>query len=93
MLGVAPAVIKQKLTDVPGARQATIVKEETQAVWARVYPKAGEQNGRLARSVAEVTLREGWKIEELHTEEGRLDEVFRSITSRDTGTKVETPVS
>ena len=27
---------------------------------------------------------EGWKIEELHTEEGRLDEVFRAITLPDT---------
>ena len=27
---------------------------------------------------------EGWKLEELHTEEGRLDEVFRSITLPDT---------
>lgn len=93
VLGVASALIKQKLGDVPGARQATIVKEEAHAVWARVYPKSTEQNGRLARSVAEVTLREGWKIEELHTEEGRLDEVFRSITSRDTAHKVETPLS
>ena len=25
-----------------------------------------------------------WQIEELHTEEGRLDEVFRSITLPDT---------
>jgi ABC-2 type transport system ATP-binding protein len=38
----------------------------------------------LARSVAEVSLKEGWKIEELHTEEGRLDEVFRAITLPDT---------
>ena len=27
---------------------------------------------------------ERWKIEELHTEEGRLDEVFRNITLPDT---------
>ena len=26
----------------------------------------------------------GWRIEELHTEEGRLDEVFRNITMPDT---------
>jgi ABC-2 type transport system ATP-binding protein len=34
--------------------------------------------------VAEVVLKEGWKFEELHTEEGRLDEVFRSITIPET---------
>ena len=42
------------------------------------------KNGELARAVAETTMKEGWKIEELHTEEGRLDEVFRSITLPDT---------
>ena len=26
----------------------------------------------------------GWSIEELHTEEGRLDDVFRSITLSET---------
>ena len=34
--------------------------------------------------MAEVSQKEGWKIEELHTEEGRLDEVFRSITWSET---------
>ena len=28
--------------------------------------------------------REGWKFDEIHTEEGRLDEVFRAITLPDT---------
>jgi ABC-2 type transport system ATP-binding protein len=31
-----------------------------------------------------MTAVNGWKIEELRTEEGRLDEVFRSITLPDT---------
>ena len=30
---------------------------------------------------------ERWKIEELHTEEGRLDEVFRNITQSETSQK------
>ena len=37
----------------------------------------------------EVAAKEGWKVEELHTEEGRLDEVFRSITMPDTATLSE----
>ena len=32
---------------------------------------------------------QGWRIEELHTEEGRLDEVFRSITMPDTAAAVK----
>jgi hypothetical protein len=31
------------------------------------------------------------KFEELHTEEGRLDEVFRSITWSETGKKEDKP--
>ena len=40
--------------------------------------------GDIARAIAEMATREHWKIEELHTEEGRLDEVFRSITQPET---------
>ena len=42
-----------------------------------VFPRtAGD--GDLTREVIEAT--NGWQVEELRTEEGRLDEVFRSIT-------------
>ncbi len=82
--GVAPDLVKQKLAEIPVARKASIVKAQEAVVWARAYPKANLANGDLARGVAEVSTREGWKIEELHTEEGRLDEVFRSITWSET---------
>lgn len=84
VLGVTADVIKLKLGQINNARKAAIVKEEPAGVWARVYPQGSTKNGELARSVAEVSMKEGWKIEELHTEEGRLDEVFRTITLPDT---------
>ena len=56
-------------------------------MWARAYPTEGSTNGTLARSVAEAGVQAGWKFEELHTEEGRLDEVFRSITWSETAKK------
>ena len=40
--------------------------------------------GDLARDAAELAQRENWRIEELHTEEGKLDEVFRGITISET---------
>ena len=49
-----------------------------------MFPQPNCRNGELARSIYETAAREGWKVEELHTEEGRLDEVFRSITMPDT---------
>jgi len=51
-------------------------------VTVRVQAKPNFANGDLSRAVAEAAA--GWRIEELHTEEGRLDEVFRSITQSDT---------
>ena len=48
---------------------------------ATVFPRtAGD--GDLTREVIEAT--NGWQVEELRTEEGRLDEVFRNITMPDT---------
>jgi ABC-2 type transport system ATP-binding protein len=82
--GVPAEMVKLRLGDVPGAKRAAIIKQDEAHVWARVYPKSPGLNGTFARGVAEVTMREGWKIEELHTEEGRLDEVFRTITLPDT---------
>ena len=84
VLGIGGEIIKQRLGQLPAVRKAAIVKEEGTSVWARVYPQSTHVNGELARSVAEISMKEGWKIEELHTEEGRLDEVFRTITLPDT---------
>ena len=46
-----------------------------------VHPKHRED---LAASVADAAHQAGWRIEELRTEEGKLDEVFRSITKSET---------
>src|SRR5438093_2716065 len=89
ILGVPADTIKARLSLVVGTRKATIVQETAGSVWARAYPAEGSANGTLARSVAEVTVKEGWKVEELHTEEGRLDEVFRRITWSETGPQEE----
>ena len=89
VLGQPGEAVKNRLASVPGALKASIVREESGNVWARVYPAEGSANGALARSVADAAQKEAWRIEELHTEEGRLDEVFRSITWSDTAKKEE----
>ena len=87
VVGVSGDTVKAKLSSVAGASKATIVREDGSSVWARAYPAEGSVNGTLARGVADVCVKEGWKFEELHTEEGRLDEVFRSITWSETAKK------
>ena len=62
----------------------SVLQEGPSVVTARVFPQPNARDGELARGIYESAAREGWKIEELHTEEGRLDEVFRSITMPDT---------
>ncbi len=80
--GLSAAQVTERLGAIPDARRAAIVKEEQGKVLARVYPKGAGVNGDLARSIRAATT--SWQIEELHTEEGRLDEVFRSITLPET---------
>ncbi len=77
----APQVV-ERLSGVANARRAAIVKEENGKVWARIYPKSENRNGDLARNV--LAAASVWQVEELHTEEGRLDEVFRGITLSET---------
>ena len=50
----------------------------------RVFPADKAAAGELAREVATLATREGWRLEALRTEEGQLDEVFRRITLPDT---------
>lgn len=84
--GVPSAAVSERLGQVSNVRRTSIVKEEKGKVWARVYPKTQNANGELARNVLQAA--QGWTVEELHTEEGRLDEVFRSITLSETAKEV-----
>src|SRR5450432_4297466 len=75
---VAP--VRQKLEQIPGVAKCAVLSETPVAL--RAFAK---NNGRdLARAIGELAAAERWKIEELHTDVGRLDEVFRSITLPET---------
>jgi ABC-2 type transport system ATP-binding protein len=50
----------------------------------RITPKDKGASGQLALAVVALAQREGWQLDALRTEEGQLDEVFRSITLPDT---------
>ena len=62
-------------------KRTSVLREDATGVTVRVFPKSSV-NGALAANIADAS--QGWRVEELHTEEGRLDEVFRSITMPDT---------
>jgi ABC-2 type transport system ATP-binding protein len=75
------AAIASKLRQVSGVERSVIVSESPVTVQA--FPKKSAVGEKLARAVGEMAAKERWQLQELHTEEGRLDEVFRSITLPD----------
>jgi ABC-2 type transport system ATP-binding protein len=76
--------VTSRLRQLPEARKAVSIGTEGSLVRARVFPKGNAKNGDLARSVGALVTSERWKVEEIRTEEGRLDDVFRTITLPDT---------
>ena len=79
----AAGAVREKLNQLRAAKRTTVTANGNN-ITATVFPrKAGD--GDLTREVIAATG--GWQVEELRTEEGRLDEVFRSITMPDTAGK------
>lgn len=79
--GSSDAVVHE-LRQLAGVAKCIVLEESPLTV--RALAKKNGQQGELARAIAEIAARERWRIEELHTEEGRLDEVFRNITRPET---------
>ncbi len=78
--GMEAKAVQDKLRQLRSAQSVTLQPNGSHTS-VTVFPRiAGD--GDLTRDVLEAT--NGWQVEELRTEEGRLDEVFRSITMPDT---------
>ncbi len=76
------AVGRAALPPCPARARRPLSRKQTARFGRAFIPRTDSANGELARrSLAAAT---GWQVEELRTEEGRLDEVFRSITLPDT---------
>lgn len=79
--GTATATVTQKLSQLSSAKRVAVADESGARLTVTVFPKPN-QDGELTRAVLDAT--QGWAVEEMRTEAGRLDEVFRSITLPDT---------
>ena len=84
VMGVAATAVSSKLEGLSTVRKTVVVEDGEASVVVRAFPAASSRDGDLPRCIAELAQGENWKLEELHTEEGRLDEVFRTITRPDT---------
>jgi len=82
--GVPAAALAEQLSRVAAAANTEILNEGDGIAEVRVYPDRTRQGGSFIGEVAALATQQKWQVEELRTEEGRLDEVFRAITLPDT---------
>lgn len=78
--------VRAKLSAIVAIGRAEVTEAQEGRVSVEVFPAAdaGRERAALAGRIAELAISENWKIEQLRTEEGRLEDVFRSITMPDT---------
>ncbi len=84
--GVAYNDAARRLEQCDGAKSVQNIAEENGACKVRVYPESSSVANGLAERVHAAASESNWIISELHREDGRLDEVFRTITTSDTDT-------
>jgi ABC-2 type transport system ATP-binding protein len=75
--------VREKIDNLARVEKTMIIAESPLTI--RVFPKGNHDSvaNDLAAAVGQLVLDQRWPIRELRREEGRLDEVFRSITLSD----------
>ncbi len=81
--------VQEFFTDLPEVRHAEIVAKESNTVVLRAYANSNGKKPQLAAAIARSLTEKGWLFDELHTDEGKLDEVFRTVTQPDTAEEVK----
>jgi ABC-2 type transport system ATP-binding protein len=81
------ADISEKLGAIDEVDKVMCIKEDENSCLARIFPSqsqsTNDQGNFLANRVYDEVKEVNWNICELRTDEGRLDEVFRAITTSD----------
>jgi len=77
------SAVTEALGRAPVVRRCEVLSEEPSRCVVRVYPERSRADGTFTAKVTDELL-ERWTIEQLRTEEGRLDDVFRALTRPDT---------
>jgi ABC-2 type transport system ATP-binding protein len=82
--GVGAAELAQRLAELSCVTHTETLSDTPEQSIVRAHPKDPSQKPELVRAIMELVAQSRWKIEDLRTEEGHFDEVFRSITLPDT---------
>ncbi len=69
-----------ELTALPGVDSVDVMESRDGCVRLQVFPA---RDAAIAAAVSELARKRQWAVEELHVERGRLDDVFREITTVD----------
>jgi ABC-2 type transport system ATP-binding protein len=86
LAGLSGSVAKEKLNGLSSVARVTLVNDDASEALLELEGKP-DVNGALNSDIADLAHQEQWRIIELFTQEGKLDEVFRSITLPDTKAK------
>jgi len=82
--GTAGAAVRAELEKLSGVEKVEASDSSDQVFTGRVFPTRKANPDDLAREIGALAVAKQWKLEELHRDEGRLDEFFRQLTSSDT---------
>lgn len=80
--GLAGSGIEAELQKLSEAREVKVESSDDDGLTARILPAKGK-SGELGAAVGKLCKEKNLTVEELHVEEGRLDELFREITKTD----------
>lgn len=78
--GVSGGAVRSALEGVNGIDRIEVLTSGDQSFLGRAYVGKGRRGTDIARDIAALSASKQWILEELHQEEGKLDEVFRAIT-------------
>ncbi|MDM8561852.1 ATP-binding cassette domain-containing protein, partial [Candidatus Marithioploca araucensis] len=71
--------IRQSLLNLSGVQKLETLMENNSTLSYQIFPKA---HNPIIGEISQHARNQQWDVEELHVDKGRLDEVFRSITTQ-----------
>ncbi|HSJ04219.1 MAG: ABC transporter ATP-binding protein [Verrucomicrobium sp.] len=82
--GAAGSGVRAELEKISGVDKVESSVSDESGFIGRVLPTRKSRPEDLIREIGNLVVARSWRLEEMHREEGRLDEIFRSITRSDT---------
>jgi len=84
LTGAAGTAIRDEIAKLSVVQKVESLNVEGTRFTGRVLPGKNKHSADVVAALLELVASKSWKIEDIHPEEGKLDEVFRSITRSDT---------